>query len=138
MNVCAARRGSISFGSAWPGAAGRRGTRVLVVTPDGDFRAAARRVLEEAGYDVADAAHSGHALLACMMAGQVDVAIVEAALEDMRGTALVERLRRRQPRLRAVYIGPAGAAPRADLLARPVRREVLLDRLEALTSAPAY
>ncbi len=138
MDVCAVRRISICLDSAWVESAGRGGASVLLVTPDSDLRAAARRALEQWGYHVAEAAHSGHALLACMSDRTVDIAVVEAALEDMPGSALVEKLRRQQPGLRALYLGQAGAAPRADTIARPLTSDRLRDRLDALTSAPAF
>ncbi len=137
MDVCAVRRGSVSVDSMWSAAAGRCGISVLLVTPDGELRAAARRALERAGYDVADAAHSGHALLACLTDRRVDIALVETAFEDMPGMALVEKLRRRQPGLRAVYVGQPGAAPRPDRLARPLSSDALLEQIEALISVPA-
>ncbi len=137
MDVCAVRRLSISVDSVWNAATGRGRISVLLVTPDGDLRAAARRVLERAGYDVADAAHSGHALLACLTDRRVDIALVETALDDMPGTALVEKLRRRQPGLRAAYLGQPDAAPRPDRLARPLSSDTLLEKIEALISLPA-
>lgn len=138
MDVCAVRRVSASVDSMWSAAAGRCGISVLLVTPDGDLRAAARRVLERAGYDVADAAHSGHALLACLTDRQVDIALVETVLEDMPGAALIEKLRRRQPGLRAVYLGQRGAAPRLDRLVCPLTSDALIEKIEALTSVPAF
>lgn len=137
MDVCAVRRLSISVDSVWNAAGGRARISVLLVTPDGNLRAVARRVLEGAGYDVADAAHSGHALLACLTGRQVDIALVETALEDMPGTALIEQLRRRQPGLRAVYLAQPGTAPRVDRLVRPLTSDALIEKIEALTSAPA-
>ncbi|MEO8521194.1 MAG: response regulator [Acidobacteriota bacterium] len=137
MDVCAVRRGSLSVDSMWSAAAGRCGISVLLVTPDGELRATARRVLERAGYDVADAAHSGHALLACLTGRRVDIALVETAFEDMPGLALVEKLRRRQPGLRAVYVGQPDAAPQPDRLARPLSSDALLEHIEALISVPA-
>lgn len=138
MDVCAVRRISICLDSAWVGPASRGGTSVLLVTPDSDLRAAARRVLEQWGYDVAEASHSGHALLACMTDRTVDIAVVESALEDMPGAALVEKLRRQQPALRALFLGQSGADPRADMIARPLTSDLLRDRLDALTAAPAF
>src|SRR4051812_33249450 len=82
---------------------------VLLVTDDGDLRVAGARVLGLEGYRVVTAAHSGHALLACLTATRpFDVLMTELAADDMSGPALAERLRRHQPALRTIYLADAG------------------------------
>ena len=50
---------------------------VVVVTPDAALRATAEQVIGAAGYRVLTAPHTGHALLACLKAGSVDVLVVD-------------------------------------------------------------
>lgn len=136
MNVCAVRRVSICLDDKWTAAA-EAGPSVLVITPDSDLRAVLARILTQRGYRVADAAHSGHALLACLTGERIDLAIVESALEDITGAALVEKLRRHQPGLRAVYLAPAGSAAAPDVAVRPLTLDAVLESIEAATSLAA-
>ena len=67
---------------------GAPGLAVLIVSGDPSVRAVAMRELEDSGYAVMCAAHSGHALLACLTRGRIDLAFIEATLEDMPGAEL--------------------------------------------------
>ena len=107
---------------------------VLVVTPDADLRMAAARVLATAGYRVLTAAHAGHALLACIEAGPVDLLAAELSMEDVSGPGLAETLRRQCPDLATVFLGSPGAAERDGVLVRPFTRD---DLLAALATARA-
>lgn len=135
-DVCAIRRVSIRLDGDWPaGAAGS--VRVLLVTPDDDFRAAACRVLERAGYAVTGAAHSGHALLACLNGAPVDVAIVESSLPESPGRDLMARMRRHHPGMQAIFLADTGSAPAPDVAVRPLTSDVLLERISAAISPVA-
>jgi CheY-like chemotaxis protein len=107
---------------------------VLVVTADGDLRAAAARALESAGCTVITAAHAGHALLACMKTDRVDLLVAELSMDEMSGPALASRLRRLCPDMSAVYFGNAGTAECDGVLVRPFTRD---DLLTAVTLATA-
>jgi CheY-like chemotaxis protein len=107
---------------------------VLVVSPDATLRGVGRDVLENAGYRVLTAAHSGHALLACLKAGRVDVLAAEVAMDDLAGPELAERLRRFSPDLTAVFFGSAGATDSPGVLVRPFAGE---DLLAAIATARA-
>ena len=108
---------------------------VLLVTNDGDLRDVASRVLRNEGYEVLCAAHGGHALLACMQADVVDVAVIEMSMDDMSGPALAERLRRCNPRLRAIYVAQPGTPECEGVLVRPFTREDLLAKLESISAS---
>jgi DNA-binding NtrC family response regulator len=110
---------------------------VLIVTGDAALRTTAEQMLRRQGHGVTCARHSGHALLACLTDARIDVALVEAVLEDMHGTALAERLRRQLPGLRVVFLAQRGTPPTPGVVVRPVTRGVLLAELEAATSARA-
>lgn len=137
MDVCAIRRVSIDLDEAWAEPDDRDNVRVLLVTPDGELRAVLRRVLERRGYAVADAAHSGHALLACMTNRRIDVALVECLLEDISGPELAAKLRRHQPALRAAFLADPGMPAVADQIVRPFDADILFDAIDALTSLAA-
>lgn len=103
---------------------------VLLVTGDSDLRAAAARVLERAGYRVVTAAHSGHALLACLTPNRVDILATELSMDDASGPVLAERLRRHHPGLQTVYFANAGTTARAGVVVRPFTSVELLAGLE--------
>jgi len=103
--------------------------RVLLVSGDGDFRAAAARALGAAGCEVVPASHSGHAVLAALQGGRLDVLIAELSSEETSGPALLERLRRHHPALRALFLANAGTSPCEGVLVRPFTRDDLLSAL---------
>lgn len=79
------------------------------------------------------AAHSGHALLACMEGRPVDVLIAELSMDEGSGPALARRMRRYNPNLRAIFIARAGTTAETDrVLVRPFTRDELLRRLQLL------
>ena len=105
---------------------------VLFVSEDANLRAAIGRVLPLEGYDVVTARHSGHALLACL-GRHVDVLVTERALVQESGAALARRLKRYQPGLRVLFLGPHGGIGKDDdLLPRPFTSEDLVARLGAV------
>ena len=111
---------------------------VLIVTGDGNLGAAAMRVLEQEGYDVAIASHAGHAFLAALTRTRIDVLISEVALDDMTGEALAGTLRRHHPAMRTLYIAEhASRSSRQSVrtLVRPFTRDELLDGLSTLALA---
>ena len=104
---------------------------VLVALADADLRSVSSRVLERAGYRVMTARHAGHALLACLTAGRIDVLLTDYQTPESSGPALAERLRRHNPDLRSVYVSAAGDAGRHDVLAIPATADALLSRVTA-------
>ena len=95
---------------------------VLLVTSDRDLREVATRVLTAAGFATTPAAHSGHALLACLGPEQFDVLVIEEDDAD-KGGPVSRRLLRHQPDTRVVRIGRPGEG--ADLV-RPFIADDLL------------
>lgn len=110
---------------------------VLVVSTDPDLRQASARALERDGYTVITAAHGGHAVLACLRAGHVDVLAADLSMDDLSGPALAARLRRFCPGISAVYFGNAGTAECAGILVRPFTREDLLTAVALATAVTA-
>lgn len=130
MESCTVRRVTIPMDFEMVEPAETRPT-LLLVTGNADLRAVAARVLAREGYHVVIAAHSGHALLACL-SGRIDIMVAELALEDMTGPALAETLRRHQPALRAVYLGDAGTSPAEGVIVRPFTRDDLVLQLDGV------
>ena len=126
METWVVRRVTIPVGRMSP-EIGRR--TVLVATPDPDLRQAAARVLEASGYRVVTAAHSGHAVLAAMTGGAIDVLVADLAMEDMSGPKLAERLRRHHPHMHAVYIAHAGTPECEGVLVRPFTAHDLIAQI---------
>jgi CheY-like chemotaxis protein len=106
-------------------------TTVLLVTGDADLRAVGVRVLEREGYHVVTAAHAGHALLAGLTLGRIDILLSEITLDDMPGDALAAALLRHHSGLRSVFMADAGTPPRDGIVVRPFTRDDLLLRLNA-------
>ena len=95
--------------------------RVLVVDDQNDVRAAACRVLREAGCHVLEAATADEARRICVREDDaIDVVLLDVALPDGRGDTLLHQLRELRPKLRAVQMSGypvTGAA--TDLLSKP-------------------
>jgi CheY-like chemotaxis protein len=132
MDVSATRRAPAS--PTWRRLPARPpGLAVLIVSGDPSVRAIAMRELENGGYVVTCAAHSGHALLACLTRGRIDLAFIEATLEDMPGAELACTLRRHLPELRVVFLAPAGTPAAPGVVVRPLTGEKLVAELAVLT-----
>lgn len=110
-------------------------TTVLFVTGDADLRAVGARVLEREGYDVVTAAHAGHALLAGLTRGRIDILITEFTLDDMPGSALADALLRHHSDLRSVFMADTGTPSRHGMVVRPFTRDDLLLELNAIDAA---
>ena len=98
----------------------------LLVTADTNLREAAARALTRDGYRVLTAAHAGHAVLACLQAGRVDVAAIEWSMDDVSGPELAERLLRHSPDIRAVFFAERETPEAEGFLVRPFDRDDLL------------
>ena len=121
-------RGTISLDEApSPGATA---PVVLVVTADAGLREASRRALTREGYAVMTAPHAGHAVLASIRAGRVDLLATELSMDDMSGPALAAQLRRHSPGLAAIYFANPGAHECEGVLVRPFNRDDLVAALE--------
>jgi DNA-binding response OmpR family regulator len=108
---------------------------VLLVTEDGALATACRGTLEQAGYEVRCASHSGHALLECLSGHRADVLLTELSMPDGSGPALAERLRRYYPQMQAVYFATSGTVVDAgNVLVRPFSRDELLTRIRSVVS----
>jgi two-component system, cell cycle sensor histidine kinase and response regulator CckA len=112
-------------------------TSILLVTDDSALAAACSHVLEREGYGVTYAAHSGHALLACLSGRAMDVLLTELSMEDGSGPALAQRLRRHRPELATVYVAQPGTLYEdGSILVRPFTSADLLDRIAEACRAP--
>ena len=95
---------------------------ILFVSPDGDLRVVACRVLRRAGWDVTAVRHSGLALLACARGRRFDVVVVDEreGSGELTADALARQLRRDCPDIQAVSLRDQ----RADELIDAVRSAV--------------
>ena len=110
---------------------------VLVVSEDPALGSVCLETLEDAGYHVVCARHSGHALLECLSGRKPDVLVTELSMPDGSGPALARRLRRYFPDLRTVYVANAGTMLEAtNVLIRPFSSAELLLRVRAESPAP--
>jgi CheY-like chemotaxis protein len=115
--------------------------RILFVSPDGDLRAVASRVLARAGWEVTTAAHAGHASLACAMEIPFDILVVEDDMADTSGAAIAYRLRRYCPELRVLRLCDRDGARDAEGMAvvRPFTADDLIEAVAAAACAmPAF
>jgi len=107
-------------------------TSVLFVSHDADLRAVAARVLQRAGFQVKCAAHGGHALLACVEQGAIDVLVIENELPEGSGAAIAARLRRHNPDMDVVRMCDGRATPGGEGIAvvRPFTADDLIDAVQ--------
>ncbi len=108
---------------------------MLFVTADRDLREVVARVLDRAGFDIVTAAHAGHALLAGLTFGRIDILVTDVTLDDMPGSALAESLRRYHLAMRTVFMTDGDGQRRSGQIVRPFTREDLLAELDRLTPA---
>ena len=108
---------------------------VLFVSDDENLREAAQRVLRREGFDVVTAGHAGHAVLACLNGGRIDVLATELAMRDTTGAALADRLRRYQRDLPVVYLAGAGTPESVGVVVRPFTRDDLVRALDLALAA---
>lgn len=108
-------------------------TSVLFVSHDDDLRAVATRVLERAGFEVKAVPHGGHALLACVERGAIDVLVIEQELPEGPGSAIAARLRRHCPALHVVRMcDTAAAAGTGIAVVRPFTADDLIESVQTL------
>lgn len=109
---------------------------VAVVSEDSELTEACARMLRQEGYAVRTAQHSGHAVLACLEGGPVDLLIAELSMEEGSGPSLARRMRRYNPNLRAIFIAKEGTLCTTEgVLVRPFTRDDLLRRLDVSPAA---
>jgi CheY-like chemotaxis protein len=90
-------------------------TRVLVMDDDDVLRSAMRVVLEEAGYEVIDAA-DGAAGLRLYRERGADLVVVDIFMPEMDGLEVIRALRTGIPRPRLIAMSGGGQAGREDIL----------------------
>ncbi len=117
--------------------AGRRvRPRVLLVSEDAALTRACGRALEQAGYAVTSARHSGHALLECLSGNRADILLTELSMSDGSGPDLSARIRRYFPGIPALYLANPGAVfEEGPVLVRPFSRDELVARVHACLKA---
>lgn len=109
---------------------------VLVVSDDGDLRAALARVLERDGFAVTCARHAGHAVLVASTRAAFDVLLVDAGLADGSAANLADALQRRMPGLGVLYLGTDAGPSAAPALMRPFTTDDLLPAVRAVADRP--
>jgi signal transduction histidine kinase len=84
----------------------RGGTEtVLLVEDEAVVRGLARRILEQAGYSVIEAAKGDEALQACEEHGdEIDLLLTDVVMPEMSGKDLADRLRSQHPELRMLFM----------------------------------
>jgi CheY-like chemotaxis protein len=128
-----------------PAAASAIGGRehVLLVDDNEDFRVSTRDSLTALGYRVTEAADGEAALAAFADGDGVDVVISDVRMPGLSGPAAVDRMRRRRPGLKILFIsGSSGSAillqgfepGEFDVLAKPFSVEELDRRIRGLVA----
>lgn len=116
------------------------GELVLLVDDEGPVRAAARRMLEQAGYRVVEAQDVGDALVRWGEA-PADIVVTDFMMPGLNGVDLLMRLRSERPEVPALivsgYIGDImidadALGPSTSLLQKPFSKGDLLRAVRAL------
>jgi|Deesub1362A_J573_1020465.scaffolds.fasta_scaffold02235_4 PAS domain S-box-containing protein len=133
-------------GPSWPASSHLQGSEtVLVVEDDGLVRVLARRILEDHGYRVLEAADGREALEICnQLGGEVHLLLTDVVMPKMCGKELAERLRDAYPSLKVLYMSGYSdntiahhevLEPDVPFLEKPFSPEQLLHKVrEALAS----
>ncbi len=114
--------------------------RALVVDDSRAMRAILKKIMTEAGFEVAEAAHGGEALAILDEGGAADVALVDWNLPEMSGLELVEAVRSRAAlaTMRVIMVtteiereqmAKALAAGADEYVMKPFTAQALLDKL---------
>jgi len=116
--------------------------RVLLVGDDGSDRESLRKVLQDAGYEVAAATGGGEGALPCE-SGQCDLLLLDLNLPNQNGWDVFESLTRRQPWIPVIILAgmpdqyrTALAAGVSALFEKPVEVPSLLATMSALLREP--
>jgi signal transduction histidine kinase len=120
------------------------GQRLLLVEDEAGVRSTVHSALEQAGYRVCSASNADEALTLVAQQGPVDLVLTDVVLPGLTGPQLMERLRRTQPELRALYVSgytatanSASLQQRGDqLLPKPFSLRQLLLALRELLATP--
>jgi PAS domain S-box-containing protein len=124
----------------------RRGSgRVLLVEDEEPVRKVTRRLLEQGGYEVVEAASGPEAIRQFdSLAGSVDLVLTDVVMPRMGGRELATRLLARNPSLPVLYMS-GYAADRGlrrgmdkrdqNFIQKPFSPEELLERIQALLAA---
>ncbi len=114
--------------------------RIIVVDDSGYARRVHRRILENGGHDVLEAA-SGIAALEAFYLEKPDVILLDLSMEDMSGVEVLTQLRRLDPQVRVVVVSAdvqrsteamvreAGAL---RFIGKPAEPEVLLRAIDEI------
>ena len=129
------RRVAIPLGPGWEPCSAP--PSVLLVTEDSELRSVTTRVLDDAGYLVMAAAHSGHAILASLQQ-PFDVLVIEQRLAEGSARSIADRIQRYNRDVCVIRLcaDKAGARQETDLV-RPFTADDLLAALRAETRTPS-
>jgi two-component system cell cycle sensor histidine kinase/response regulator CckA len=133
--------------SEWSGKGPDRQSRevatILFVEDEAFVRDATCEVLRSAGYAILTARCAAEAVdLYDERCGDVDLLLTDVVLPGESGPALAGRLRRRNPRLRTLFVtGYAeqmGALKNEEWLAKPFSLDALLNNVRRLLNLPEF
>jgi CheY-like chemotaxis protein len=117
------------------------GAKILVVEDDPSLRTVIRLVLEQEGYEIAEASN-GQVALDELDDHRPDLIIVDAKMPILTGPQLIERIREQPARARIPVIlltGLPGAVPqhvKADMVvAKPFEKKELVDVIGRLLAS---
>jgi len=117
--------------------------RILLIDDDATIRAAARRILERAGYEVLEAGE-GEAGLQLMSAAPIDLVLTDIYMPGQDGLATIRRLRREWPGVKIITMSGGVRAGPGDLneaaaamgatrtLSKPFDKDQLLEAVRAV------
>lgn len=123
-------------------------TAILVVDDQKELRTVARRVLTEAGYEVAEA-EDGDAALAAFRAQPPALVITDIIMPGKAGIEVIATMKRERPEVKVLAISGGGRTHVMDLLAiarkagadaaleKPFRKSDLLARVAELLGPQA-
>lgn len=123
-------------------------TRVLIIDDDRDVRVTLRDILEEAGYEVCEAA-DGYQGERLFRSGSLDLVITDILMPEREGLETITSLRKIRPEVKIIAISGGGYCGRFNfleaskdfgancVLQKPIAADDLLRTIETLLTQPA-
>ena len=122
--------------------------RILIIDDDDALRATMRDMLEDAGFDVLDAANGARGI-AVLETAPVDLVITDILMPEKEGIETIREIRQRYPDVKVIAASGGGQTGNVafldlakklgahEVMEKPIHMDPLVDTVRKLLNAPA-
>ena len=122
--------------------------RILIIDDDDALRATMRDMLEDAGFDVLDAANGARGI-AVLEKAPVDLVITDILMPEKEGIETIREIRQRYPDVKVIAASGGGQTGNVtfldlakklgahEVMEKPIHMDPLVDTVRKLLNAPA-